>query len=328
MNLLTKNQIDDHIIRTSSALQSRPDITETEFKSIIIDLGTSETEWKWLMEEAAHRENEAGNHIKTRNYHDAWETAMAASGINPFSARALGLKAKAGLMLYLAGDEKVLEKSLQAAKATLKLDPNNAYAGEVMSALRNKSVQNRNERSSRTRVVLSLAISLLIVGVTMSIAFFFTGQADTDSTESVEKQNTNELIEKEEAVNAAWAQVINVLRRRSEILPQIALIIKDDPEILTELEEVTNEYEHALSSAEQASAYNRAITRILQKVTPQLQSLTDEAAIHLMVQLEGANNRISVEKEKYNNAVREYNTALRKLGSDAPSEFKPKSYLE
>jgi LemA protein len=328
MSLLTKDQIDDHIIRTTSALQSRPDISETEFKSIIIDLGTSETEWKWLMEEAVHRETEAGNHIQTRNYHDAWETATVAAGINPFSARALGLKAKAGLMLFLAGDEKVLEKSLQAAKAALKLDPHNAYAGEVMSALRNKSVQNQTEKSAKTRIVFAVAIALLIMGVTISLAFFFTGQADKDSPESVEKQNTNGLIEKEEAVNAAWAQVVNVLRRRSEILPQIALIIKDDPEILTELEDITNEYEQALNSAEQASAYNRAITRILQKVTPQLQSLTDEAATHLMVQLEGANNRISVEKEKYNTAVREYNTALRKLGADAPSEFKPKSYQE
>ena len=140
----------------------------------------------------------------------------------------------------------------------------------------------------------------------------------------------NSLVTKDENVSKAWSQVENAYKRRMDLIPQLVNTVQGvanyEKSVLTE---VTNaragvqqtQVDPSQLSEEQIAAYQKAqdnLTKALAntiKVTveryPELTAT--QGFRDLQAQLEGTENRITVERGKFNEAVQEYNTKIRRF---------------
>jgi LemA protein len=158
----------------------------------------------------------------------------------------------------------------------------------------------------------------------------------------------NQLVVAEQSVSEKWAQVQNVYQRRADLVPNLVETVKGfAAQERTVLEEVTKA--RASATAIQLSpqalsdpkaverwqaAQNQlggALGRLLVTVEryPDLKSNANFLA--LQTQLEGTENRITVERRRFNEAVRDYNTRLRLFPGSvvaAMGGYAPKAFFE
>jgi LemA protein len=130
----------------------------------------------------------------------------------------------------------------------------------------------------------------------------------------------NQAIHLDESVKSSWAQVENVLQRRFDLIPNLVETVKGyaahEKEIFTEVAESRTKYFQAASQSERVEAANgveRALSRLLmlQERYPDLKAQANFLA--LQDELSGSENRIAVERKRYNDGVRELNTFCRSL---------------
>jgi LemA protein len=138
----------------------------------------------------------------------------------------------------------------------------------------------------------------------------------------------NNLVGLQEGVDAAWAQVENVYQRRADLIPNLVETVKGAAEF--EQETLQNVIEararvgqmnvEGAPTPDQLRAFqanqdalSSALSRLLVVVEryPDLKAV--QAFRDLQVQLEGTENRIAVERNRYNEAARAYNTARRQF---------------
>ena len=140
----------------------------------------------------------------------------------------------------------------------------------------------------------------------------------------------NDLVAREQAVREAWAQVQNVYQRRADLIPNLVETVKGfAAQERTVLEEVTRARAsvagmqvtpeilrdpEALRKFQEAQAQlGGALGRLLAVVERYPDLKSNQNFLALQSQLEGTENRIAVERRRYNEAVREYNTAIRRF---------------
>ncbi|MDE0146385.1 MAG: LemA family protein [Nitrospira sp.] len=130
----------------------------------------------------------------------------------------------------------------------------------------------------------------------------------------------NQVIEMDEAVKSQWAQVENQLQRRFELIPNLVNTVKgvasQEEKIYLGVANARKAYFQAQSVNEKARAaggFELALSRllVLRETYPQLKS--DQSFLKLQDQLEGTENRLAVERKRYNDGVRVLNTFIRKL---------------
>jgi LemA protein len=158
----------------------------------------------------------------------------------------------------------------------------------------------------------------------------------------------NELVRSEQAVNEKWAQVQNVYQRRADLIPNLVETVKGfAAQERTVLEEVTKARASvagikatpelindpaAFRKFQQAQQeLGGALSRLLVTVERYPELKSNQNFLALQSQLEGTENRIAVERMRYNEAVRDYNTRLRLFpGSMVASfrGFKEKAFFE
>lgn len=146
----------------------------------------------------------------------------------------------------------------------------------------------------------------------------------------------NRAITLDQGVKAAWAQVENQLQRRFDLIPNLVNTVKgvagQEEKIFLGIADSRKAYFAAGSSAEKMQAANgleSALSRllVLRETYPDLKS--NQSFLDLQAQLEGAENRLSVERKKYNETVQTLNTLCRKfpgryycsLADVRPAEF-------
>ncbi len=127
----------------------------------------------------------------------------------------------------------------------------------------------------------------------------------------------NRLVGQEQQVQAAWAQVQNVLQRRADLIPNLVETVKGyaahEKEVFETVAEARSRLAGATSPAEAAAA-NAGLTSALGRLLaiaenyPTLKA--NENFIHLQDELAGTENRIAVERMRYNDAVRLFNTSI------------------
>jgi LemA protein len=126
----------------------------------------------------------------------------------------------------------------------------------------------------------------------------------------------NQLVTQEQAVGEKWAQVQNVYQRRADLIPNLVETVKGyAAQERTVLEEVTK-----------ARASVAGI-----KATPELVNDPEAFRKFQAAQQEGTENRIAVERMRYSEAVRDYNTRLRLFPGSLVASlrgFKEKAYFE
>ncbi len=128
----------------------------------------------------------------------------------------------------------------------------------------------------------------------------------------------NRVVTMDENVKTAWAQVENQLKRRYDLIPNLVETVKGyashEKEIFEHLADARTKYFQApdvKSKIEASGELERALSRllVLRETYPQLKA--NETFLKMMDSLEGTENRLSVERKRYNDAVRILNTYIR-----------------
>lgn len=139
----------------------------------------------------------------------------------------------------------------------------------------------------------------------------------------------NGLVGKEVKVSEAWANVETVYQRRAELIPNLVNTVKGyaahEQETLqavtdARVKSTAMTIDPTTATPEQMQAWmdaqddvNSAIGRLIAIAESYPDLKANENFMELQKQLEGTENRISTERRKYNESVREYNTALRRF---------------
>lgn len=130
----------------------------------------------------------------------------------------------------------------------------------------------------------------------------------------------NSIVSRDEGIDASWAQVETVLQRRYDLIPNLVNTVKgfaeQEKEVLTEVTALRSQWAKAGSLEEKARAatgLEAALGRlmVISERYPDLKS--NQNFLRLQDELAGTENRVSVERRRYNEAVRKYNITVRKL---------------
>ena len=128
----------------------------------------------------------------------------------------------------------------------------------------------------------------------------------------------NLVVTMDENVKTAWAQVENQLKRRYDLIPNLVETVKGyaahEKGIFEHLADARTKYFQApdiKGKIEASGDLERTLSRLLllQETYPQLKA--NETFLKMMDSLEGTENRLSVERKRYNDAVRTLNTYIR-----------------
>ena len=157
----------------------------------------------------------------------------------------------------------------------------------------------------------------------------------------------NGFISLEEGVTGQWANVENVYQRRTDLIPNLVSTVKGyaefEQETLTGVIEArakatsitidpTNITPQALASFQQAQeGLSSALSRLMVTVERYPELKANQNFLELQSQLEGTENRIAVERRKFNEVTRAYNTTIRKFPNSfiaGIGGFNKKAYFE
>ena len=173
------------------------------------------------------------------------------------------------------------------------------------------------------------------------------------ATSGLTSCNYNSLVEKQQGVEEAWAQVENQYQRRADLIPNLVNTVKGysthEEETLTNVVEARAKAtsitldakdltEENLARYQQAQNELSGALKSLLAVTEAYPDLkANENFLNLQAQLEGTENRIATERKRYTESVREYNTAIKKFpttiyagwfGFDEKPQFKAEAGAE
>jgi LemA protein len=127
----------------------------------------------------------------------------------------------------------------------------------------------------------------------------------------------NEMVRKKEAVNAAWSQVDVVLQRRADLIPNLVETVKgyasQEQKVFGDIAAARAALIGARSPEEKIAANGQldsALGRLLVVVENYPQLKSNENFMRLQDELAGTENRIAIERRRYNEAVQDYNTYI------------------
>jgi LemA protein len=148
----------------------------------------------------------------------------------------------------------------------------------------------------------------------------------------------NRFVTQEEAIKAQWAQVQNQLQRRNDLIPNLVETVKGYAAHEEGVFKAVADSRARLASAatpadaiEAANAQSSALARLLAIVENYPQLKANESFNRLMDELSGTENRIAVERMRYNERVQEYNTSKRRFPSNVTAaifSFKDYPFFE
>lgn len=158
----------------------------------------------------------------------------------------------------------------------------------------------------------------------------------------------NTLVTMQESVTSAWSQVENQYQRRSDLIPNLVKTVQGaadfEKSVLTEVTDARSRVGQMKLSAEDLSdpqkfeqfqkaqdQLSSALSRLLVVSENYPQLKTNESFLQLQSQLEGTENRISVERRRFNETVQVYNTEVKSFPSLIMAKifgFKEKEYFK
>lgn len=148
----------------------------------------------------------------------------------------------------------------------------------------------------------------------------------------------NSMVTMSEDVDAQWANVENVLQRRFDLIPNLVESVKgamaQEQEVFGQIAEARARMAGATTIDEQveaSSALEGALGRLLVVMENYPELRSNENVTRLMDELAGTENRIAVERGRYNEAVRGYNTRIRRFPTNIVAGmmgFDQRTYFE
>ena len=136
------------------------------------------------------------------------------------------------------------------------------------------------------------------------------------------------MVRKREAVNAAWAQVDVVLQRRSDLIPNLVETVKGfaahEEKVFGDIAAARAAMAGAKSPQEKIAANGQldsALSRLLVVVENYPQLRSNENFLRLQDELAGTENRIAIERRRYNETVQDYNTYISLFPNNIVASF-------
>lgn len=127
----------------------------------------------------------------------------------------------------------------------------------------------------------------------------------------------NEMVSQKEAIRAAWAQVDNVLQRRADLIPNLVNTVKGyathEQKVFDDIASARAQLAGARTPADRIAANSQldgALSRLLVVVENYPNLKADQQFLKLQDELSGTENRIAVERRRYNEVVQKYNTYI------------------
>jgi LemA protein len=140
---------------------------------------------------------------------------------------------------------------------------------------------------------------------------------------SVSGCSYNRFVSQEQAIKAQWAQVENQLQRRNDLIPNLVETVKGyaahESGVFQAVADSRAKLLAATTPEEKIAAANQqtsALGRLLAIVENYPQLKANEQFNRLMDELAGTENRIAIERMRYNQRVQEYNTARNQFPSN------------
>ncbi|MGB5218445.1 MAG: LemA family protein [Smithella sp.] len=150
-------------------------------------------------------------------------------------------------------------------------------------------------------IVVLVLIGLLVVGAYS----FFAG-------------NYNKFVQLDQGVKSAWAQVENQLQRRFDLIPNLVEAVKgyakQEKDVMIEVTNARSRVGGAGTVPDKIAANNElsgALSRLLVVMEKYPDLKSNQNFLHLQDELAGTENRIAVERMRYNEAVKIYNQAIK-----------------
>ena len=154
-------------------------------------------------------------------------------------------------------------------------------------------------------------------------------------------QTYNDLVSKETSVDEKWAQIEQELQRRYDLIPRVVnaskLYINYEGSILQNVTELRSQWAAAINSGDTdaindaTGLLDSAVSRLIVVVEDYPDLKASQVVEDLIIELEGTENRISTERMRYNEAVRDYNIARRSFPANlwaAGWGFEGRDYFE
>lgn len=155
------------------------------------------------------------------------------------------------------------------------------------------------------------------------------------------------MVQKEEAVTAQWGNVENVYQRRMDLIPNLVNTVKGyadfEKQTLTQVIEARAKATQVKISPDNLNAeslkqfqsaqgdLSSALSRLMVVVEKYPDLKANQNFLDLQAQLEGTENRIAVERRKFNEMAQDYNTYIRKFPKNIWASmfgFEKKAYFE
>ncbi len=148
----------------------------------------------------------------------------------------------------------------------------------------------------------------------------------------------NGMVSASENVDAQWKQVETQYQRRFDLIPglveSVKAVMNQEQEVFGKLAEARSKYAGAATPSDKAQAAGEVETSlsrlmVIMENYPQLKSA--ETTQTFMAQLEGTENRISVERKRYNDESRDYNIRIKRFPGNIVAgmfNFSEKKYFE
>jgi LemA protein len=156
---------------------------------------------------------------------------------------------------------------------------------------------------NKTLAVVVGVIILLVVGLLM-FGGIYAGRR-------------NEMVRKNEAIKSAWAQVDNVIQRRADLIPNLVATVKgiaaQEQTVFHDVDAARAALLGAKTPEDRIAANGQldgALGRLLVIVENYPQLKSNESFLKLQDELAGTENRIAVERQRYNDTIQAYNTYI------------------
>lgn len=181
----------------------------------------------------------------------------------------------------------------------------------------------------KTRKFLTLAAAIVVIATTFSSCGY------------------NGMVNREEAIDGKWAQVENQYQRRADLIPNLVETVKGAADfekgtlesviearsnatsIKLDAKDLTQENLDKFQAAQ--DQLSGALSRLMVVVERYPELKATQAFQDLMVQLEGTENRISVERKNFNDAVMDYNAFIRRFPNNITASifgFEKRAYFK
>jgi LemA protein len=138
----------------------------------------------------------------------------------------------------------------------------------------------------------------------------------------------NKFVSQDEAIKSQWAQVQNQLQRRNDLIPNLVETVKGyaqhEEGVYKDIADARAQLLAAKTPEETMQAANQqtsALGRLLAVVENYPQLKANEQFNRLMDELSGTENRLAVERMRYNERIQEYNTSLRQFPANVTARL-------